>query len=94
MLNLMLEAALSLPRVQRAPDTPLDRQTIRTLSPGLRGGWNVGDRQIVLGIAAPITWGPGRVDPGVFWYASYELPFRHPSSSQPAPPQDEARPRP
>ena len=38
-----------------------DREdTLFTLSPGFRGGWNVGDAQIVTGAAMPITWGERR----------------------------------
>ena len=52
------------------------RDTTYTLSPGIRGGWNVGDGQIVTGAAIPITWGEGTADTGVFLYFSYELPFK------------------
>jgi hypothetical protein len=47
-----------------------------TFSPGLRGGWNAGDAQIILGIAAPVTWGGGSTETAAFLYFSYELPFR------------------
>jgi hypothetical protein len=48
-----------------------------TLSPGGRGGWNIGDHQLVLGLAVPITWTADDViDTAVFVYASYDLPFR------------------
>jgi hypothetical protein len=48
-----------------------------TLSPGGRGGWNIGDHQLILGVAVPITWTEGDVrDTAVFLYASYELPFK------------------
>ena len=36
------------------------RETLFTLSPGARGGWNLGDHQLILGLAIPITWGGGR----------------------------------
>ena len=49
--------------------------TLYTLSPGVRGGWNVGEAQLVVGAAMPITWQSGNSDVGVFLYASYELPF-------------------
>ncbi len=45
-----------------------------TVSPGIRGGWNIGESQFVLGIAAPITRGAVR-DYGILGYLSYELPF-------------------
>ena len=47
-----------------------------TLSPGARGGWNLGDQQIILGVAMPITWVDGSAETGVFVYLSYELPFK------------------
>ena len=48
---------------------------VTTISPGLRGGWNVGDdAQLILGVAAPITRGAVR-DHGILLYLSYELPF-------------------
>lgn len=49
-----------------------DRVTI--VSPGIRGGWNIGEAQLILGLAAPITRGAVR-DHGVLLYLSYELPF-------------------
>jgi DtxR family Mn-dependent transcriptional regulator len=52
------------------------RDTLYTLSPGFRGGWNIGDAQIVTGAAIPITWGGDGTDTGVFLYFSYELPFQ------------------
>lgn len=52
------------------------RDTIFTLSPGARGGWDVGDAQIVAGVAVPVTWVTGTVDAGLFLYLSYELPFK------------------
>lgn len=52
------------------------RQTSLTLSPGVRGGWDIGDRQLIVGIAAPVTWTAGTHDEAAFLYFSYELPFR------------------
>ena len=53
------------------------RDTTFTLSPGVRGGWNVGDQQLILGVAVPITWAGGEQPrPGCFVYLSYELPFK------------------
>jgi hypothetical protein len=46
------------------------------VSPGFRRGWNIGDRQIVVGAAAPITRSSGDTTAGVLTYFSYELPFR------------------
>jgi hypothetical protein len=63
MLNLMLEGVVEL-------------NESATISPGLRGGWNFGDRQLVIGVAAPITRENGRATAAVLAYFSYELPFR------------------
>jgi hypothetical protein len=46
------------------------------LSPGFRRGWNVGDRQLVLGLAAPITRAEGRSVAALLTYFSLEMPFR------------------
>lgn len=73
MLNLMLESVLSYDEFVADIDT--DRERAFTLSPGLRGGWDVGDAQIVVGIAFPTTWRAGDNATGVFTYFSYELPF-------------------
>jgi len=63
MLNLILEAAVV-----------VDESF--TLSPGFRRGWNFGERQLVVGIAAPITRAEGRSTTALLTYLSYELPFR------------------
>ena len=63
MLNLMLEGVIA-----------LDESA--TLSPGVRGGWNFGDKQVVVGLAAPMTRADGRWTPALLTYLSYELPFR------------------
>jgi hypothetical protein len=63
MLNLIVEAA-----------AVLDESF--TLSPGFRRGWNFGERQLVVGIAAPITRAEGRSTTALLTYLSYELPFR------------------
>jgi hypothetical protein len=63
MFNLMLEAVVE-----------LDQST--TLSPGFRRGWNVGDRQLVVGAAVPITRAVGATTAALLTYFSYELPFR------------------
>lgn len=49
---------------------------LATISPGFRGGWNVGERQIVVGVAVPITRVDGRSTAALLTYFSYELPFR------------------
>jgi hypothetical protein len=74
MLNLMLETLL-------AWDQVLDEegQTLRirsfTLNPGFRRGWNLGEQQIVVGLASPFTRTEGNNSIGVLTYFSYELPF-------------------
>ena len=50
------------------------RETSTTFAPGARIGWNVGDQQLVVGLAVPITRGAER-DTAVLAYFSYELPF-------------------
>jgi len=76
MLNLMLESVVDF---QEFPDLALggtDRETVFTISPGGRGGWNIGDHQLILGVAVPIVITSGRSDTGFFFYTSYELPFK------------------
>jgi DtxR family transcriptional regulator, Mn-dependent transcriptional regulator len=73
MLNLMLEGVISFE--ESLLEQGSARETAFTLSPGLRQGWNLGDQQLVLGAALPVTWHTGR-DIGAFVYFSYELPFR------------------
>jgi DtxR family Mn-dependent transcriptional regulator len=75
MLNLMMESVLAWPEALIAPATT-GRLRSLTLSPGARGGWNVGDQQIIVGVALPITWSGGDSEAGIFGYFSYELPFR------------------
>jgi hypothetical protein len=75
MLNVLVEhAALWLEQVDDGGAT--SRTVFYTLSPGVRGGWNAGDAQIIVGAAVPITWGRDRVEAGGFLYFSYEVPFR------------------
>jgi DtxR family Mn-dependent transcriptional regulator len=51
------------------------RDTTYTLSPGFRGGWNVGDKQIIAGFAVPFSFASGDNSTGALLYFSYELPF-------------------
>ena len=74
MLHLMLESVINWEEFIVADGT--DRETFFTLSPGARGGWNIADHQLILGVAAPITWGAGESEAAVFFYLSYELPFK------------------
>jgi hypothetical protein len=63
MLNLMLEGVVGF-------------EESATLSPGFRRGWNFGERQLVVGLAAPLTRAGGSWTPALLTYLSYELPFR------------------
>lgn len=74
MLHLMLESVAVFEEGFGAART--DRRTIFTLSPGLRGGWDVGDAQMIAGAAVPVVWQDGGADAGLLLYLSYELPFR------------------
>ncbi len=74
MFNLMLESVWLSEEVIR--DVGTERVNFFTVAPGARGGWNLGDHQLILGLAIPITWGEDRTETGAFIYASYELPFR------------------
>ena len=69
----MLESVLNFDETIEALD--VKREAIITLSPGVRGGWDIGDKQVVLGLAIPIIW-TSETNAGLFLYASYELPFR------------------
>jgi DtxR family Mn-dependent transcriptional regulator len=51
------------------------RDTVVTVSPGLRFGWNSGDAQTIFGLALPVEFASGDTSAGVFGYFSYELPF-------------------
>ena len=74
MLHLMMESVASFE--QSPAESGKVRDTVFTLSPGFRGGWNVGDKQVVAGFAAPISWSADTRVTGAFLYLSYELPFR------------------
>ena len=75
MFNLMLESVLDFEQVAE-PDGTKRRETAFTVSPGARGGWNLGDHQLILGAAVPITWVESDSTAGILLYLSYELPFR------------------
>ena len=74
MFNLMVEGVLSWEEVPLVDGTTI-RETVFTLSPGARGGWNLGDQQLIVGAAIPITWVASEGNAGVLLYLSYELPF-------------------
>lgn len=75
MLNLMLEAIAEFEEGIEDVGTT-SRTTVFTLSPGLRGGWNLGDHQLIVGFAVPVSFADDDEDVGVFGYFSYELPFK------------------
>ena len=75
MFNLMLESVLEFEQFPN-PDGTKSRDTIFTLSPGARGGWNFGDVQLIVGAAVPVTWIESDASAGILLYLSYELPFR------------------
>lgn len=74
MFNLMVESVLAFEQFA-GPDGMKRRDTVFTLSPGARGGWNLGEAQVILGAAMPITWVGSDPNAGVLLYLSYELPF-------------------
>jgi DtxR family Mn-dependent transcriptional regulator len=73
MFHLMLESAINFD--ESLAEIGTGRDTTFTVSPGFRGGWNVGDKQVVVGFAVPISWSD-TTNAGGFFYFSYELPFR------------------
>ncbi len=74
MFNLMLESVVNW-REEVVGPSATDRNTAFVISPGVRGGWNLGDKQIVVGLAVPVFRANGETFTGVFGYFSYELPF-------------------
>jgi len=74
MFNVMLESVLEFEQFARVNGTK-GREVVFTLSPGARGGWNLGDHQLILGAAVPVTWVASDASASVLLYASYELPF-------------------
>lgn len=73
MVNLMMESVVSFDESISGPGTA--RSTTVTASPGIRAGWNLGDKQVVVGAAVPISWDADGSWAGAFLYFSYELPF-------------------
>jgi DtxR family Mn-dependent transcriptional regulator len=73
MFHVMLESVLFFDQSLRELGTARDRTL--TLSPGFRGGWNIGDKQIIVGFAVPTSWSD-TASTGLFSYFSYELPIR------------------
>jgi hypothetical protein len=75
MLHLMVET-VALFQQDLDAAAKLGRETFATISPGFRRGWNIGDAQIVVGAAVPITNGGGATMTAILLYGSYELPFK------------------
>lgn len=67
MLHLMLESVL------RAEEYGSEHSWL--LSPGFRAGWNLGDKQLVFGLAAPVGLLEQDESVSFLLYFSYELPF-------------------
>ena len=76
MFNLMLESVLEFEEAVTDVSGRTERQTVFTLSPGARGGWNLQDHQLIVGAAIPMTWVESDSSAGILLYLSYELPFR------------------
>jgi len=81
MLNLMLEGVVAGAHAtaESEPGAPTTSGWVRaaTISPGVRGGWNVADdKQIIVGAAMPVTFSGGETDRALFLYFSYEGPVR------------------
>lgn len=75
MLNLMLESVLAFDAGDGASGAVTHTRSL-TVSPGVRGGWNIAtDTQLIVGAALPITRVDRDASVGVFGYLSYELPF-------------------
>jgi hypothetical protein len=74
MVHALVETVVEFPEVPGGGGTA--RETAVTLSPGARGGWDIGEHQLIVGVAVPVTWGEGTRQEAAFVYLSYELPFR------------------
>ncbi|MCA1583454.1 MAG: hypothetical protein LC791_01320 [Acidobacteria bacterium] len=74
MFNLMLEIVAQFDETPN-PTGSTDRDTMVLFSPGFRQGWNVGDQQLVFGLALPIILTDTDDRTSLFGYFSYELPF-------------------
>lgn len=74
MFNLMLESVVLFEESVK-DGTHVADDRIVTISPGFRRGWNIGDRQIVIGAAVPVSSGTSGQRTALLTYFSYELPF-------------------
>jgi hypothetical protein len=73
-LNFMVETVYS--SIDVAAAGANSRSETLTVNPGLRAAIDVGGLQIVPGVAFPIGIGPSRGENGMFFYMSFEHPFR------------------
>jgi DtxR family Mn-dependent transcriptional regulator len=75
MLHLMMES-LVVSGEDLESDAP-SRRTSVTFAPGVRGGWDIGDSQLVLAVSAPIVQQHGApTSTALVTYVSYELRFK------------------
>ncbi|MPZ20764.1 MAG: hypothetical protein GEV06_23070 [Luteitalea sp.] len=75
MAHLMLETTAEFPDELDERTSQAERSASWTVAPGLRGGWNLGDTQIIIGVAVPVVLNDDRTDVSGLVYFSYELPF-------------------
>jgi len=76
MINLMLESVLAFQASDEAGGG-VTRTRGLTVSPGIRGGWNLpNNTQVVVGAAVPVTQSGGTRSVALFGYFSVELPFK------------------
>lgn len=75
MLNVLVEQVFEWAHEVESSGTT-GRTAVFTVSPGARGGWELSDHQLVVGLAMPLTLRDGAIEAAVFVYLSYELPFR------------------
>jgi len=76
MVNLMLESVVGW-QAGDSESGAVEHTASITISPGVRGGWNLKeDTQIVIGAALPVTRSAGDTSVALFMYFSYELPFK------------------
>lgn len=76
MFNLMAESVIDFEEFPSFTTGDTERRSVWTFSPGARGGWNLGDHQLIVGAAVPVVVAEGTSDTGLFLYLSYELPFK------------------
>ena len=74
MFNVMLEALVQFEESVEDGRRVVNEHT--TIAPGSRRGWNIGDRQLVIGAAVPISMAESGRSAAALTYFSYELPFK------------------